>query len=504
MRRLLQLPLIVLLLGITALANWVPALHAAMLKDAPTAQAFFYAGLLLLVLSVMLGLATASWQPRNLARSHLATLAGAYLVLPVVMALPFLQILPDTSFTNAWFEMLSSFTTTGATGYAPDRLPESLHLWRAIAGWMGGFFILLAAYAILAPLNLGGTEVISGRLPDRGTSGAPYTRIYDPSDRIARHVGQIFPVYAGLTLALWLGLYLAGETALTALVHAMGTLSTSGISAAGGPESNPALLLDEALILGFMVFAITRRAVPFVGLIDRSQPLHRDPELRTALLLTSAVPLVLLLHHALVAAAAPDEISMIAGIAATFWGALFTAVSFLTTTGYESAHWGQAQAWSGLQAPGMMLLGLSILGGGIATTAGGVKLLRVYALLRHGERELERLIHPSSIGGSGPSARKLRGEGAYMAWVFFMLFAMSIAAVVLALSMAGIDFQSGLVLAIAALTTTGQLADVAQIQPIAYGPLSPTVKLILGVAMIIGRLETLALIALFAPQGWRR
>ena len=152
----------------------------------------------------------------------------------------------------------------------------------------------------------------------------------------------------------------------------------------------------------------------------------------------------------------------------------------------------------------MMLLGLAMLGGGVATTAGGVKLLRVYALFRHGERELERIVHPSSIGGKGAAARQLRREGAYMAWVFFMLFAMAIAAAVLALSMAGIEFQQALVLAVAALTTTGQLADVALAQPIPYGPLSPVVKTILGAAMIVGRLETLALIALIAPGGWRR
>ncbi len=502
LRRLAALPLIVVLLGVTALACWLPALHAAVLRDLPTARAFFYSGAILMVGTAMLGMASASWTPRN-ARGHLAALAGAYLVLPVAMALPVVQAVPDTSFANAWFEMLSSFTTTGATGYAAPRLPPSVHLWRAVAGWLGGFFILLAAYAVLAPLNLGGTEVISGRIPGRGGAGAQAARAAEPSGRIARYALAIFPVYTGLTLLLWLGLMVAGEDGLIALTHAMGTLSTSGISAGRGPDDTNVLILDEVLIFGFMVFAVTRRALPFTGLADRSLPLRRDPELRTALLLVVMVPLVLLMHHWLFALAA-SEIDILSGIASTLWGALFTAGSFLTTTGYQSAHWGQAQLWSGLQVPGMMLLGLAILGGGVATTAGGVKLLRVYALFRHGERELERIVHPSSIGGKGAAARQLRREGAYMAWVFFMLFAMAIGATVLALSMVGVEFQQALVLAIAALTTTGPLADVALAQPIPYGPLSATVKAILGAAMIVGRLETLALIALVAPGGWRR
>jgi trk system potassium uptake protein TrkH len=152
----------------------------------------------------------------------------------------------------------------------------------------------------------------------------------------------------------------------------------------------------------------------------------------------------------------------------------------------------------------MMLLGLAIIGGGVATTAGGVKLLRVYALFRHGERELERIVHPSSVGGQGTEARRLRREGAYMAWIFFMLFAMSIAVTILALSMAGQPFQEALVLSLAALTTTGPLAGTALDQPILYGPLTAPEKAILGLAMIVGRLETVALIALLAPGDWRR
>ncbi|MFZ1481460.1 MAG: TrkH family potassium uptake protein, partial [Paracoccaceae bacterium] len=278
--RLARLPLIVVLLGATAVMCWLPALHALVLRDHSVARAFFYSGGILLVLTVMLGLATAAWSPRNAARSHLATLAGAYALLPLAMALPFVQAVPDTSLSNAWFEMLSSFTTTGATGYEAARLPPSVHLWRASVGWFGGFFILLAAFAILAPLNLGGAEVISGRVPGRGAMGATQiTRIAEPSERITRYALTIFPVYTGLTLALWVGLLIAGEDGLIALSHAMGTLSTSGISAGRGLDSSNAGIAGEALILLFLVFAVTRRALPFTRLAERGPALSRDPEL---------------------------------------------------------------------------------------------------------------------------------------------------------------------------------------------------------------------------------
>jgi trk system potassium uptake protein TrkH len=144
------------------------------------------------------------------------------------------------------------------------------------------------------------------------------------------------------------------------------------------------------------------------------------------------------------------------------------------------------------------------MGGGVATTAGGVKLLRVYALFRHGERELERIVHPRSVGGQGSAARRLRGEGAVVAWVFFMLFACSIAVVTAALTLAGTAFEPALVLGLSALTLTGPLADLAGAAPIDWAALGTAQKAILGLTMVVGRLEILAVLAIFAPDSWRR
>lgn len=500
--RLALLPLIVVLLGMTAMLMWLPAAHAAVIRDHVTARAFFYSGLGLMLLTVMLAMATLTYVPRNAARSHLATLVGAYLLLPVAMALPMVQAVPDTSGLNAWFEMLSSFTTTGATGYEASRLAPSVHLWRATVGWFGGFFILLAAYAVLAPLNLGGAEVISGRVPGRGATGAvQITRIAEPVERYTRYALTLFPVYCALTAILWLGLFIAGEESLLALIHAMGTLSTSGISSGEGLKSSTTGFFGEALIFLFLIFALTRRAFPSRAFETDYKRLRDDPELRLAILLLLGLPLVLLVRHGI--AGASTSLEGTSGLFTSVWGATFTAASFLTTTGYESAYWSSANLWAGLEAPGIFLMALSIVGGGVATTAGGVKLLRIYALIRHGERELERIVHPSSVGGSGTEARRLRREGAYMAWIFFMLFAMSIALTMLALVMAGETFDHALVLSIACLTTTGPIADSALAEPVLYGALATPQKLILGIAMLVGRLETLALVALFAPGGWR-
>jgi trk system potassium uptake protein len=504
MTRLADLPLIVVLLGIAACATWVPAAHAAALRDYGIAQAFFYAGLLLLVLTAFLALATRDGTRGLRPRRQLAAMATAYLVLPPVMALPLYQAVPDTSFSNAWFEMLSAFTTTGATVYDPVRLSPSIHLWRALVGWMGGFFILLAAWAVLAPLNLGGAEILSARLPGTGARDVTGRGAQDPGQRLSRGLYAFFPVYAGLTLALWVGLLIAGENGVDALIHAMGTLSTSGITGLpGGLAEARAGLLGEAMVLLCLVFAVSRQTWPVHLPGETRGPLARDPELRLALAIVGLVPVVLLLRH--YAVDLPDgALETFRGAAAAVWGAIFTTLSFLTTTGYESLYWSSARDWSGLGAPGLILLGLAMLGGGVATTAGGVKLLRVIALLRHGERELERIVHPSSVGGRGETARRLRREGAYMAWIFFMLFAISIAATVAALTLLGVGFERALILGISALTSTGPLAASASPDGLGYAGLGPPVQTILGIAMIVGRLETLAFIALIVPATWRR
>ncbi|MBL4628603.1 MAG: TrkH family potassium uptake protein, partial [Roseicyclus sp.] len=132
-----------------------------------------------------------------------------------------------------------------------------------------------------------------------------------------------------------------------------------------------------------------------------------------------------------------------------------------------------------------------------------VKLLRVYALYKHGGREMEKLIYPNSVARAGRLGRRIRREGAYIAWVVFMLLVLSIATVIVALAATGLDFEAATILAIASLTTTGPLATVAGEMPINYFTLSDPAKLISAAAMIVGRIETLVMIALLNPAFWR-
>jgi trk system potassium uptake protein TrkH len=114
------------------------------------------------------------------------------------------------------------------------------------------------------------------------------------------------------------------------------------------------------------------------------------------------------------------------------------------------------------------------------------------------------LVYPNSVGGDGPAIRRVRSEGAYVAWIFFMLFAITIALVTSALTLTGLAFEPAMVFAVAALSTTGPLATVASDAPLSYDILSNPARVITAAAMVLGRLETLAILVLLAPDNWRR
>lgn len=496
-----KLPLFVVLMAIGSGAMLLPALHALSQDLHRTAQPFFYSAILCGALTALIGLASYGKPVSNVARSQLLTLIAACALLPLMLAIPMREAVSNLTLFEAYFEMVSAFTTTGATLFDPPaRVVSSIHLWRTLVGWMGGFFILVAAASILAPLALGGFEVL--RPYSKSSAAEAVIRQGDPTERILRYSVQLFPIYLGATAALWLGLILTGVQPFLAMCLAMSTLATSGISPSGGLNPWQVGIASEVLIFIFLFVAVSRQV--FTNEVGHSfvRRLREDREVRLTVLVVGLLSGVLFLRHWVGALDEPGSGEVSAALRA-FWGALFTVMSFLTTNGFASHDWEAARAWSGLPAPGLVLAGLAITGGGVATTAGGVKLLRVYALYKHGTREMGRLVHPHSIGRAGKLGREVRREGAFIAWIFFMLFAISIAAVILALTAAGLGFEEATAFAISALSTTGPLAGTALDGGGSYALLEAPQKAILIVAMVLGRLETLAIIALFNPDFWR-
>ena len=495
LRRFEELPLLVMFAVIASGAMLVPAGYAFASGQARVGRVFLFWSLLSLVICGMVA-ATGLRRRRRPAREQLLSLLLAFSLLPLLLALPFAAAVPNTTLVSSWLEMVSAFTTTGLTLYEPSRVPDAVHLWRGLIGWLGGLFVWVSAAAILRPNALGGFELETAPMRMRRMRHTRSEDMHHVGERLVCVAGDLLPIYAGLTVLLALLLAAAGERPLTAAVHAMSTLSTSGISPVGGLPEGEAGLVGEVLVAAFFVFALSRATFA-----ARGAALRNDPELRMAGSLIVIVSAFLFVRHWIGAASQDDGENVIAAAQAA-WGSAFTAISFLSTTGFESTYWENARTWSNLQAPGLALMGLALIGGGVATTAGGVKLLRVHALGDHALRELDRLVMPSSIGGRSFAPRTLRRRGAQIAWVFLMLFAFSIAGLTLALCAAGAEFAEGLLLAIATLSNTGPLVNVTE-AAVDVIELTPTAKALLAVGMVVGRMELLAIVALLNPDLWR-
>jgi trk system potassium uptake protein TrkH len=500
MRAIRDFPAFAIILLVAAVAMLLPSAFAAQAEDWRIARTFLYHALFVALLAALIGIALMNRQPSHPERYQLLTLLFVFVALPVPLALPLQALVPGLTLRDAYFEMLSSFTTTGATLF--DRhwlLPAPLHLWRATVGWLGGLFILVAAFAILAPLNLGGFEIVHEETTTEG--GRRTVSLALARDRVIRSLAIIGPVYATFTLALGLALTIAGDPPLVALCHAMATLSTSGISPVGGAGLAPSGILGEALIALFLFSAVSNRLF-LLGRFGTRMPTLRDPQVQLMLISVLGVTLLLFVRAFGGAVEAERPASLLAAARAV-WGSFFTVLSFLTTTGFESRYWLTTQAWSRLEEPGIILLGVAVMGGGIATTAGGVKLLRLYALYRHGLREMDRLVHPSTRGRRGRGEGMISERGARIAFVFLMLFLISLALVMIALSATGIAFTHSLTLAVAAMANVGP-AILTLEDGTTYRSLSPGARWILCAAMIVGRMEALVLIALLNPAYWRR
>jgi trk system potassium uptake protein TrkH len=296
-----------------------------------------------------------------------------------------------------------------------------------------------------------------------------------------------------------------GGDTFTALCHAMGVLSTSGISPSSAGLAQHGNRLAEAAAIIFMVIAASRLPWrPRMRIARLPANVAEDPELRLLALTVIIASVWLFGRHWLGAITLAQPEQGLADTMSALWGTIATVASFATTTGYVSSDWATAQDWSGLSNPALMLLGLAALGGGVGSTAGGIKLFRAYALYQHGMRELAGLSHPNAIDRPRSPGGRLGREAVINALVFTMLFMAALSATLLALTLAGMPFEQALVGAISVLSNTGPAFPLVEQDPAAYANLGAATRMILCAAMVLGRIEVLAVVALMNPRWWSR
>lgn len=503
--KLTRLPLFPLCLALLAAGMLIPALYALVQNDLVSARGFAYCAVFTTFASAALAIMLTTRRRQNEARGELLALLVCWVLVPAFAAVPIWLRTPYVGPVGAWLEMTAAFTTTGGTVYGePAKVPGAVHLWRGMTAWFGGLFTLTAAFAILAPRNLGGFEVIVRRT---GPAGAPALlgegSVARLDERIVRALRVVLPVYAVLTAIMAFLLSALGQDGLSATVHAMAIVSTSGISPhARGLAETPSVAV-ELVAAAFMVVAATRLTYSAPSSLNALRRAPRDPELRLMALLISTATLALFVRH-WIGVQTIDLGDRVSEALPAIWGAVFTGISFLTTTGFESASWHMARDWSGLDNPGLILLGLCSIGGGAATTAGGIKLIRCYALLHHGYWELERIAQPNSAIGTGARLRGILSEGAFLAWAFIMLHSMVVFIAMIAMTVSGLAFEHALVAALSAISNTGPAFGFVTPEHLDLGRLSESQHVIIAFTMIVGRIEVLAVISLFNPDSWPR
>ncbi len=502
---LARTPIFAVLVGLLAIGMLAVSLQAASEANWRDARGFLYPAIFCGFAGLSIAVLFARKSEGQSAEAELGSLLTIWLLLPFFAALPLFLLTPSIGRPAAVFEMMAALTTTGGSVYSKaSSASDAIHLWRGMIGWLGGLITLIAAYVILAPRRLGGFEVaataagLSVMQPvDLRVEAAPF------ESRMMRALKTILPIYLGLTLCLGIAFNALDKPGLISAVHAMSVVSTSGITPVDGGFAASGSIGAEVVAALFMVLAASRVLYVDASQAGQNVSWRTDPELRLMGTLVVLAVSVLFLRHWVGALTLEDGVEPGDGLMA-LWGAIFTTVSFITTTGFESSAWESARDWSGLHNPGLILLALCTIGGSAATTAGGVKLIRAYALIRHGSREIGRIAQPHSVAGSGAGLRTVRRDGAFIAWTFLMLFILALMTTVLGLTLSGMTFTNALIASVAALSNTGPAF--AQISENGNGfvAFSALQQFILALAMVLGRIETLAVIALFSTDGWWR
>ena len=405
---------------------------------------------------------------------------GVWLVLPIFGAVPFVVGATEASFTDAYFEAMSGLTTTGSTVFTGlDELPSGLLLWRGLLQWMGGIGIIVVAMVFLPELRVGGMQIFRSEAFDT------FGKILPRAGQIAARIAVI---YLALTFACGMVYAALGMRALDAVVHAMTTVATGGFanSDASFGAFGPGVHYAAS---AFMLLA----ALPFVRYVQltagTARPLLRDPQIRAFLGTVLVIVAVLSAWRLGFTDARGEE-----AVRST----LFNVVSIITGTGYASRDYMQ---WGAFAVAAMFFVGL--IGGCAGSTACSIKVFRYQLLFAAIAAQIRQIHQPHGVFQARYDGRPISEDVMSSVMSFFTLFIASLGVFTVGLGATGLDFVTSISGAATALANIGPgLGD--EIGPAGnFAGLDPAAKWMLSIAMLVGRLELLAVYVLLTAAFWR-
>ncbi len=404
---------------------------------------------------------------------------------------------PFASFINCYFETMSGLTTTGATILTDiPSVPESLLMWRALTHWLGGLGIVVLFVAVLPSLGgSGGKKVFRVEAPGPAQEGVR------PSIRDTARM--LWIIYAGLTIVQVIALRIAGvPNWYEAICHTFATLATGGFSTHNASVAAYSSVWVDVVIVVFMFLAGVNFGLYYQIMHGRIRNVWRDTEFRVYVGLMLAASAIIVLS--LVMSGRPIATTGGETVDATLGNALqygvFTTVSIQTTTGFCT---GDFDSWP--FATKAILLALMFVGGSAGSTGGGIKVIRVWAVVKIMWGELERAFRPNVVRPVriGNHAIDTDMRLSILAYVFGIVILFGLGAgVLMAIEGGNCDFKTAATASVATLCNIGPgLGKVGASQNYAW--FSDGSKAFMSLMMAVGRLEVFAILVLFSPRYWR-
>lgn len=415
-------------------------------------------------------------------RDGVAIVTLGWILAGLIGTLPFIfsGTLPDI--TNAFFESVSGFTTTGASTITDvEELPEGILLWRSLTQWLGGMGIILLSIAILPFLGVGGMQLYKAEVP------SPVVDKLKP--RISETAKTLWKVYLLIT-ALQIALLIAGGMSfLDAVCHAFCTMPTGGFSTKNASIAHFNSVYLDTIIVIFMILAGINFSLHYKLLKGNPRVFGRDPECRVFLGLVGLLVLIVTLDiHG----------TVYNSIATAFRYATFQVGSIITTTGFVTADYDKWPALSQL-----VLICCMFLGGMAGSTGGGIKIMRVMLLVKHSYRQIFQIIHPHAVTTVKLGGKSVPQDILGSIWGFFILYLGLFVVATLVMAALGMDLISAFSSVAACIGNIGP--GLGLVGPATNFMAVPDVgKWVLIFCMLLGRLEIYTVILLLTPEYWRR
>ncbi len=404
-----------------------------------------------------------------------------WIVMSIFGALPFVFSGSVPSFTDAFFETISGFTTTGASILTDiESVPKNILYWRAMTHWIGGMGIIVLTVAILPVLGIGGMQLLIAEMP-----GIAPDKLHP---RITATAKRFWGIYVILTLVeivlLW-----AGEMGFyDSVCHAFATMATGGFSTKNDSIAG-FMPYTQYVITVFMILAGMNFTLHFFSFHGQFKKVFKNEEFRAYL--TIIVVITVILTSGLVVVEKYN-------LERAFRDSIFTVASIITTTGFVTADYitWPVFLW-------IFVFALMFIGGSAGSTGGGVKIIRHLLLLKNSWLELKRTIHPSAIIPVKYGGKPIAQQIIFNVMAFFLMYVLIFAAGVVVLALLGMDFETAVGASIASLGNIGPgIGGVGPVENYAF--ISPAGKWILSFLMLLGRLELFTILLIFSPAFWKK